>query len=250
MRFAGACRHRDGGGPALVFEVPLPLCRLLGSHGRAQPRPQLPGTRGTAAAGAAGAHAPRAQRALALLPERGHSQVCTREARKSLLSQCLLCLWKGCCDTCTSSFRWTACILASASCASSLHVPQHVVTSRPGPLNEHCLAGDLEGHVKPACGICTPQMSGRRTLATSCPVCAPACLSSSEHVCAAQLFHGLLGLGEVGGRDRLDGAQGINLPLAFTGKPQTRCLMTMSTQALSKPIQCICFLPDNQDSAC
>ena len=44
--------------------------------------------------------------------------------------------------------------------------------------------------------------------------------------------------------------QGINLPLAFTGKPQTRCLMTMSTQALSKPIQCICFLPDNQDSAC
>ena len=34
-----------------------------------------------------------------------------------------------------------------------------------------------------------------------CPMCAPAWLNFTEHVCAAQLFHGLLGLGQVGGGD-------------------------------------------------
>ena len=81
---------------------------------------------------------------------------------------------------------------------------QQVVMPKPAPPKEPRSAGALKGRVKPACSTCTLQMQGCSTLPerwTSRPLCAPAWLGVTEHVCAAQLFHGVLGLGQVGGGD-------------------------------------------------
>ena len=43
---------------------------------------------------------------------------------------------------------------------------------------------------------------------------------------------------------------GINLPLAFTGKPQPLCLIALGTQSLHKSLQCSCILPHDQNITC
>lgn len=44
--------------------------------------------------------------------------------------------------------------------------------------------------------------------------------------------------------------QGINLPLAFTGKLHHLCRISLSTITLSKLFHCSCILPHDEDITC